>query len=62
MEYFTVSHPDYADIRELRDVFAGVVAAFGLAQVVLVVVCVTAAWLPTRRAVRVDAAGALRRE
>ena len=55
-----------AGSRVLRGLLYGVGTtdplAFGLAPVVLVVVCVTAAGLPTRRAVRVDAAGALRRE
>jgi putative ABC transport system permease protein len=37
-------------------------AALGLASAVLLGVCVAAVWLPTRRALRVDAATALRRD
>jgi ABC-type antimicrobial peptide transport system permease subunit len=37
-------------------------AALGLASAVLLAVCLAAMWLPTRRALRVDAAAALRHD
>jgi ABC-type antimicrobial peptide transport system permease subunit len=52
--------------RLLRTLLYGVEIAdplvFGLAPLVLVIVCVVAAWVPTCRAIRINAATALRYE
>jgi predicted permease len=52
--------------RLLRTLLYGVEIAdplvFGLAPLVLVIVCVVAAWVPTHRAIRINAATALRYE
>src|SRR5262249_39416449 len=52
--------------RLMRTLLIAVDAAdplvFGLAPIVLLAVCAAAAWLPTRRAIRISAAAALRYE